>query len=173
MEIPTLETERLLLRAHRLDDFSNCAAMWSDDNVIKYIGEVPLTPEEVWSRLLRYAGHWSLLGFGYWVVEEKVTGRFLGEVGFADFKRMIQPPLDSSAEAGWVFTSAAHGCGFASEAVRAIHTWGKSHLHTSKSVCMIHPGNSPSLRLAAKVGYRETGRVVYRDRPAIILHRDW
>lgn len=48
----------------------------------------------------RYAGQWSLLGYGYWVVEDKRTGRFAGEVGFADFKRVIEPSLDGVPEIG-------------------------------------------------------------------------
>ena len=72
--IPVLETERLKLRGHRLDDFVHCAAMWADSEVTRYIGGKPFTEEESWTKFLRYAGHWTLLGFGYWVAEEKTTG---------------------------------------------------------------------------------------------------
>jgi RimJ/RimL family protein N-acetyltransferase len=65
MKVPTLETERLVLRGHRLEDFSDCVALWSDSVVTRFIGGIPSTPEDAWSRLLRYAGHWLLLGFGY------------------------------------------------------------------------------------------------------------
>jgi RimJ/RimL family protein N-acetyltransferase len=121
--------------------------------------------------MLRYAGHWLLLGFGYWVVEEKSTGTFLGEVGFSDLKRKIDPPLGSIPEAGWVFATLAHGKGFASEAVEAIHIWGRSHLQTAVTACLIHPENAPSLRLAANIGYRETAQGTYKGQRAIILHR--
>src|ERR1700729_2426842 len=87
LEVPILETERLILRAHGIDDFVHSAAMWADPEVTRYIGGKPLSEEETWARLLRYVGHWSLLGFGYWVVEEKATGNFAGEIGFADYKR--------------------------------------------------------------------------------------
>ena len=87
VEVPILESERLKLRGHRLDDSVHSAAMWADPEVTRYIGGKPLTEEESWARLLRYVGHWSLLGFGYWLVEEKMTGNFIGEVGFADYKR--------------------------------------------------------------------------------------
>jgi RimJ/RimL family protein N-acetyltransferase len=173
MKVPRLETERLVLRAHGVEDFPDCAALWSDPLVIRFIGAVPLTPEDVWKRLLQYAGHWLLLGFGYWVVEEKVTGNFLGEVGFADLKRAIEPPLGNSPEAGWVFASSGHGKGFALEAVQAIHVWGANHFQTPNSACLIHPENESSLRLAAKMGYRESARSVYKGQPAIILFRNW
>ena len=101
-EVPDLETARLKLRGHRLDDFLHSAAMWADPNVTRYIGGKPLTEEEAWTKFLRYAGHWRLLGFGYWAVEERVTGSFVGELGFADYKRDLQPSLNGAPEIGWV-----------------------------------------------------------------------
>lgn len=170
-QAPSLHTERLALRAHRIEDFAHCKALWSDPVVTRYTVGVPLTPEDVWSRMVRYAGHWPLLGYGYWVVEEKSTGTFLGEVGFADLKRSIDPPLGNIPEAGWVFAAFAHGKGFASEAVEQIHIWARAHLRTQLTACIIHPENTRSLRLATKLGYRETAQGTYRGRPTIILHR--
>lgn len=172
MPIPILETARLRLRAHRLDDFSDCLALWSDPMVTRYIGGVPLSPEEVWTRILRYAGHWALLDYGYWVAEEKDTSTFVGELGFADYKRDLDPPLGDIPEAGWVFASAMHGKGYATEAVQAIHSWGKRHSNFSQTACMIHPENAPSLRVAEKVGYRENARTFYKGKPTILFRRN-
>jgi len=74
--------------------------MWGDPEVTRYIGGRPFTAEEVWSRLLRYIGHWQWIGFGTWVAEERATGAFVGEIGFCDYRREIDPPLDLP-EAGW------------------------------------------------------------------------
>ncbi len=87
-----IETARLALRRHRRDDLEACAAMWGDPIVTRHIGGKPFSVEEVWARLLRYAGHWSLMGFGYWVIEEKSSGRFVGEVGFSAGARRISAP---------------------------------------------------------------------------------
>src|SRR5271165_5318949 len=100
LEVPILETERLKLRGHRLDDFIASAAMWADPRVTEYICDKPLAEEESWTKFLRYVGHWSLLGFGYWVVEENATGHFAGEIGFADYKRDLQPSLKGVPEIG-------------------------------------------------------------------------
>jgi RimJ/RimL family protein N-acetyltransferase len=54
---PVLETERLILRGHRREDFADCAAMWGDETVTRFVGGHPLGQEEVWSRLLRYVSH--------------------------------------------------------------------------------------------------------------------
>src|SRR5215472_10752263 len=89
--VPELETERLRLQAPRFEDFSKSAAMWTDPAVVRYTTKKPQTREESWTRFLRYLGHWSHFGFGYWFVEEKATGSFIGEMGFADYKREIEP----------------------------------------------------------------------------------
>ena len=61
---PVIETARLRMRAHRVEDLDICAAMWADPEVVRYIGARPYLREEVWARLLRYAGHWALLRYG-------------------------------------------------------------------------------------------------------------
>ena len=81
LEIPILETPRLRLRGHRQEDFPNSCTLWADPTVVRYTVGQAQTPEEVWSRMLRYLGLWSMLGFGYWVVEERATNSFVGEVG--------------------------------------------------------------------------------------------
>ncbi len=73
--IPILETEHLRLRPHGVSDFSELAAMWADSAVTRYIGGRPLSSEDCWARLLPYAGHWQLLGFGYWVVARHAQGQ--------------------------------------------------------------------------------------------------
>jgi len=171
MDIPVLTTERLLLRAHRLDDFPACAAMWADPVVNKFIGGgVPSTGPESWGRMLKYAGHWALLGFGFWALEEKATGRFIGELGFADFKREILPPLDGP-ELGWALVSAAHGRGFATEALRAALAWGDRRFSGGRTFCIIRPGNLASIRVAEKLGYRESRRTTHMGEPTIVFER--
>src|SRR5258706_4203555 len=94
IHIPTLTTERLTLTGHTLDDFSDSAAMWSDPAVTRHIGGRPSSEEEVWARLMRYAGHWALKGFGYWLVRERLGGRVVCEGRFAHRRRQLGPPLD-------------------------------------------------------------------------------
>jgi RimJ/RimL family protein N-acetyltransferase len=169
--VPVLETARLQLRGHRLDDFTACAAMWADPAVTRHIGGKPFSREESWARLLRYAGHWALLGFGYWVVEEKDTGRFAGEIGFADHKRNLEPSLDGFPEIGWALAPHAHGRGYATEAVGAVITWGDAHFGPSQTACLIHPENLASIRVAEKCGYREWQRTTYKGQPATVFLR--
>lgn len=169
--VPVLETPRLTLRGHRRDDFSDCTAMWGDPAVTRFIGGRPSTAEEVWTRLLRYVGHWALLGFGYWVVVDKATGRFVGEVGFADFKREIEPPLDGAPEIGWALAPWAHGRGYATEAVRCAVAWGETRFGAQRTVCLISPENVASIRVAQKCGYSEMARTRYKGEPTLLFAR--
>lgn len=168
--IPTLETGRLILRGYRLDDFPACASLWADPIVTRFIGGRPLSAEESWARLLRYAGHWCMLGFGYWLIEEKATGSFLGELGFADWKRELEPAL-AMPEAGWVLATAAHGKGYATEALRAALDWAGQSFPSPGTACLIHPDNLASIRVAVKCGYQELMRVSYRGQPTLLFKR--
>jgi len=169
--VPILETPRLRLRSHHLDDFPQCAAMWADPVVVRYIRPAGFTEEESWARMLRYLGHWSLLDYGYWAVENKQTGEFLGEAGFANFHRDTQPPLLANVpEAGWAFRAEAHGRGYASEAVAAMVSWADSHFDTP-TACIIDRNNVASVRVAEKNGYRAKRLITYRGEEVMMYER--
>src|SRR3546814_16544542 len=92
-----LRTDRLILRPHILGDFEDSFDMWSDPTTTEFIGGHPSTREECWSRFLRYVGMWPILGFGYWAIMERDTQTFVGEIGCAEFKRAIVPPISLPA----------------------------------------------------------------------------
>ena len=146
--------------------------MWADPTVTRYIRETPFTPEETWTRLLRFIGHWALLGFGYWAVEHRKSSEFIGEVGFADYRRDLKPSLEGTPEIGWVFASQAHGKGFATEAVRAAIAWGDITFGRKRTACIIAPGNAASIRVATKCGYREFEHTSYHGHPTVMYVRD-
>ena len=171
--VPVVETARLRLRGHRLEDFDDCAVLWSDPIVTRFIGGKPSTRDESWMRLLRNVGHWSLLGFGYWLVEERASNQFVGEIGFSELKREIEPSFEGIPEAGWVLAPCAHGKGFATEAVSAILAWGDGRFAGGPTVCIINPDNAASIRVAAKCGYREFVRTTYKGAPIIQYRREF
>lgn len=169
LAIPTLQTARLTLRAPTIDDFEPCFAAWTDPGVTRFIGGRPSSREEVWTRLLRYIGHWTALGYGFWVVEDRETGAWSGEVGFADFHRELEPSFGGTPEMGWVIAPAAHGRGFASEAVAGALAWADGRFPLTG--CIIAPDNTPSLRVAEKVGFVEKVRTLYKGEPTIVFGR--
>jgi RimJ/RimL family protein N-acetyltransferase len=171
-EFPVIETPRLLLRHHRLEDFPACRAMWADPAITQFVDGRPLTEEEAWVKFLRNAGHWPLLGFGFWILEEKSTAAFAGEIGLAYFHRELIPPVENLREAGWILAPAMHGKGYATEAVAAVLAWGDTHFSDPRTICLIHPGNAASIRVAEKCGFREWQRATYRGEPTIIFERN-
>ena len=169
---PVLETERLILRPHSADDFAECAAMWRDPQVVRYTIGSESPPQRTWLRLLAYRGLWSLLGFGYWAVQSKSAGRYIGELGFADFHRNLEPSVDGIPEIGWALTTQVHGQGYATEALRAVIAWGDAHLSLARTVCIIHRDNAVSIRLARKLGYLIELRAATNEEPHLVLARD-
>lgn len=166
---PIIETPRTILRPHRLEDFDAYTVMWADPVVTRFIGGKPRTREESWMRFLRHAGLWSLLGYGFWAIEEKATGHFIGEAGFHDLKRDMEPSIEGIPEAGWALASQAHGQGLASEVVGRALAWGDETF--ARTVCIIDPENAGSLNVAAKCGYKELLRTTYHDAATILLER--
>jgi RimJ/RimL family protein N-acetyltransferase len=168
--VPVVETERLRLRGPRLEDFDSSAELWADPAVTRFIFGKPSARDDSWMRFLKNVGHWQLLGFGYWAVEEKSSGRMVGEIGFSELKRDIKPSLEGIPEAGWVLASSVHGKGFASEAVSAALAWGDRKFQ-GPTVCTINPENTASIRVAQKCGYREVVRTTYKGAPIIQFRR--
>ncbi len=163
LDVPIIETERLRLRGHSMDDFAHCTALWGDAAVTQYIGGKPLTAEECWSRFLRYFGHWSLLGFGYWVVEERESGDFVGEAGFADYKREMEPPLEDAPELGWVLAPAKHRKGIRDRSRPCGDALGGEAFWREQRYMPNPPGSSSLDQSCHKVRIRRTpGRDVQR-----------
>lgn len=169
--IPVLETPRLVLRAHRLDDFPACAAMWADPVVTRHIGGQPSTEQQAWARMTGYLGHWSLMNFGYWAIEERASGRYIGEIGFADFKRDIDASLRDIPELGWALVPPAHGKGYATEALRAVLQWGDARFGPREFLCLIDLGNAASIRVAEKCGFARLRETSYRGGTTVVFFR--
>ena len=157
-----LESARLVLRPHVREDFPEMAALWRDPEVTRFIGGRPFSEEESWARLLRYIGHWAALGYGYWTVRERDSGRFVGEVGLADFRREIEPGFDGAPEMGWALAPWAWGRGYATEAVNTALAWADVRFGGARTVCIISPENTASTVVAQKCGYAPAGKALYR-----------
>jgi RimJ/RimL family protein N-acetyltransferase len=167
-----IETERLILDAHTVEDFEPLAAMWADPEVVRHISGRPSSAQDSWMRLLRYGGTWPLLGYGYWAVREKSSRRFVGDLGFADFHRQIEPPITGVPEAGWVFATWAHGRGFATEALHAALAWLDTRASIARSVCLIAPENKISIRLAERSGYLRSATVSFSGADTLLYARN-
>jgi RimJ/RimL family protein N-acetyltransferase len=168
---PVLETDRLRLRPFRADDLGANAAMLADPEVVRHLGGKASTREEAWRKMLTGPGMWAFMGFGYWAVELKQNGAYLGQIGFADFKRDLTPSIEGLPEMGWLFASHAHGKGYASEAVAAGLAWAGEALAGRDIVAVIDADNAPSIRVAEKAGFCECMEALYRDETILLFRR--
>lgn len=154
-------TQRLRLRPYMATDMAARWAMGAAPDVYRFIGGKPATEEESWHRVLRYVGHWTSFGFGIFAVLDRESGRYLGEAGAMDFRRCIGEAYGRLPEMGWGFMPEVHGRGIAGEAIRAVLDWIDQGMGREGTVCMIAPENMPSIRLAGRLGYGETGEATY------------
>ena len=87
MTLPVIITDRLVLCPHETRHFEPSAAMWGSPSVTQHIGGTPRSRQEAWFTICRNRGMWDLLGYSSWAIEDRETGAFIGEGGFADFMR--------------------------------------------------------------------------------------
>ncbi len=145
--VPTqLETERLILRQFKEEDWIDLHAYYSDEAATKYTVGKAFTEGETWRAMAGMIGHWQIRGFGPYAVEEKNSGKVLGTVGF------WYPNDWPSPEIKWGLAPAFQGKGFASEAARAVQAAGKQFLPDISLISLIHQGNLASIRLAQALG---------------------
>ncbi|MGU7772680.1 GNAT family N-acetyltransferase [Burkholderia sp. MR1-5-21] len=169
---PVLDTPRLVLEGHAPADFDALAAMWADPAVVAHIGTgTPSTLRESWMRMLAYRGLWPLIGYGYWAIREKASGRYVGDLGFADFHRALEPSIRGVPEAGWALASWAHGKGYATEALSHALAWLDGQHRFERSVCLISPDNTASIRVAEKAGFADPTPVRFNDADTLMYAR--
>jgi RimJ/RimL family protein N-acetyltransferase len=167
---PVIETPRLILRQNRLSDLDERIALTGDADFMRFVGGVN-DRQENWSRILRYIGHWAAFGYGLFAVEERSTGRYVGNVGLARFERGIGPDFDSSPEGAWMVAQWAAGLGYATEGMAAVIDWYERSFGPSRLVCIIAPENVGSLRVAAKLGFVPYRQGENRGHEVVVLER--
>ncbi len=75
--MPEIETERLLLRMFCPDDLDNLAGLFSDPEVMRYVGEGnTVNREETDKALQSIIKHWETHGFGRWAAVDRLTNRW-------------------------------------------------------------------------------------------------
>lgn len=142
-----IETERLILRQFREEDFEAYAEICGDAEVMRYLGQFkPMDRAEAWRSMALHLGHWQLRGYGMWAVEEKATGRMIGRVG------LWKPEGWPELEVGWMLHRTCWGRGYATEAGRASLEAAFRVLGVDHVISVIVPENAASIRVAERLG---------------------
>jgi len=153
-DVPTLETERLLLRQFKPSDFEPMADFYASDVSVFYGG--PCDREDAWRKFAAYPGHWVLRGFGPWALEEKASGEFVGLTGLWYPENWPEPEIT------WALVEAHHGKGFATEAADRSVQAAYEMYGWSTAASVIALDNTASARVAERVGATNEGEIAYR-----------
>lgn len=140
-----IETDRLILRPPRLEDFDGFAEMQGDADAARFIGG-HVGRAEAWRRFLWQPGAWLVQGFGMFAVVEKASGAWLGQIG------PWKPEGWPGNEIGYAFHPRAWGKGYATEAGTAAVDWAFAHLGWDDIIHCIDPGNVASQNVAKRLG---------------------
>lgn len=152
--IPRLETERLMLREWRPDDFEAFVAINADTEVARYLpGGHPMSRMDTWRFVTGTIGVWTMRGYGAWVVERKSDGVVLGRVG------LVHPEGWPGLEVGWTIGRPFWGHGYATEAARVSLDYAFLTQPVGEVIATIHPENRASQAVARKLGERQGVRV--------------
>jgi RimJ/RimL family protein N-acetyltransferase len=146
--MPTLLTDRLLLRPWEPDDFEAYAAIMAEPRVVQYLGMPPLSREDAWRSLALLMGHDRLRGYTLNAVVERTSGRLLGRCG------LWQPEGWPGLEVGWALGTDAWGQGFATEAAKPWRDYAFNVLGAEELVSIIEPLNERAQRVARRLGHR-------------------
>jgi RimJ/RimL family protein N-acetyltransferase len=142
---PFIETERLLLRLPRREDFDTYADMHADHETAKHIGGA-MPRAAAWRKFLQMPGAWAMQGYAMFSAIEKSSGRWIGQVG------PWQPEGWPGTEVGWAFHRTAWGKGYAREGAIATIDWAFENLGWTDVIHSINAENFASQTLAKRLG---------------------
>ena len=147
-----LETERLLLRWFREDDFDDLCEISGDPEVMRFLGDgKPMQSVEVWRQMAAIIGHWYFRGYGVWAVEEKATAKVVGRIG------LMNPKGWPGFELGWTLARASWGKGYATEGAQRVMEYVFTEMNRHHVISLIAPANVASVKVAERLGEKVEG----------------
>lgn len=161
-EIPTLNSERLLMRPPSYEDWPEFRDLMQSARA-RYMGG-PFSTVHAWGDFCHGIALWHMFGFGSLSIDLVGTKRCIGRVEVSFGPRYPEPEL------GWQLFEFAEGYGYAFEAATEMRNWAVKERKLDTLVSYIDPDNARSRNLAERLGARldetaekqDPGDLVYR-----------
>lgn len=157
VSVPTLGTERLILRPWRAEDIRPFAELCADAELMRYVGGV-MDPIAAWRRMAAYTGHWQLRGYGPFALEDKATGQLAGYSGVFD------PDGWPEREINWGLCRPFLGRGLVTEAARRVRRYAYETLGFETITSCIDLDNRASIAVATRLGAKLDRKVEFFGR---------
>jgi RimJ/RimL family protein N-acetyltransferase len=143
-----INTERLIMRGWRESDLAPWAAMNADPEVRQYLGPL-LTFEQASAWVLNFQDDLDRYGFGFWAVEVRASGEFIGFTGLGTVDEEM--PF-TGVELGWRLARPAWGHGYATEAALAALQYGFDIMGLPEIVAVTKARNLRSQAVMRRIG---------------------
>lgn len=144
VDIPVIETDRLILRAFQEDDVQHVADFFASERSNAVGG--PQSPENCWRIVASWLGHWVMRGYGVWAIHHKKDDRAIGMTGIVNRLGWHEPEL------GWHIYGGYEGAGYAYEAAFAARLCAAERFGLNRVISYIAPDNQRSQTLAKRLG---------------------
>ena len=158
----SIETERLILRTFKEDDWRDLYVLYSDAETTKYTIRRTLNEDDTWRTMAAFIGHWQLRAYGPYAVEAKASGKVLGHVG------LWYPHAWPEPEIMWSLARPYWGQGYAGEAARAVKAMTLESMPDVSFISLIDKDNQRSKRLAEALGAKYEKEILFKDHVAHI-----
>lgn len=156
IDVPVLETEHLTLRRFQGDDYGPMCEMHADPEVMRFHSDgKPRDPALTWAQMAMWTGAHGMKRGGWFAVLRRADGAFVGRVG------VNAQPAWPEPELAYTLARAHWGKGYAAEAAAAVRDWVWRAQAPATLVSLIKPANAASIRVAEKLGARDTGTIMF------------
>lgn len=148
MEIPAIETPRLILRPFTSDDAEEyCAKIFADPDVMRYLPRRDVPPRTRAENAIRvFNQRWAEHGLGLWAVTDKASGALIGHGGLQDI------PETEEVELSYALAKPYWGQGIATEVAEASVKFGFEEIGLERIIALAVPENIASRRVMEHVG---------------------
>ncbi|MDH5407194.1 MAG: GNAT family N-acetyltransferase [Gammaproteobacteria bacterium] len=157
-----IETERLNLRMFQAEDWRDLCVLYSDAETTQYTLRRTLDEDETWRIVVMFIGHWQVRGYGPYAVEDKATGKVMGNIG------LWYPEIWPEPEIMWSLAKPFWGKGFASEAAFAVKKMAVEKLPDVSLISLMDKNNIRSQGVAKKLGARFEKEIIFKNHPTCV-----